>query len=436
MLGEGSLLWERFEAKIREIQPDLVGITSTTPAFGNVIKITEIIKRISPETFIVMGGPNASVIPELALEVAPSIDVVCVGEGEETILELAEFIQDRTNPLKSIKGIAYREDGRIVSTALRPRIENLDDLPFPARHLLGPLNRYYFVGHCYQRLPVTSMITSRGCSHHCDFCTQGVFGYRYRAQRPERVVSEMEHLVKDYKIKSIMTVDDTFTADRDRLIGICDLILRKKLKVAWLCYAGIQEMDKEMLVMMKKAGCFQLYYGIESGSQRILDRMNKEITLEQIRRVVKETRDAGLEVRGQFMFGYPSETREDIEDTIALSCELNIDYAEFGVTVPLPGTKLYEWAKSRGSFALQKRSDFQKFQEGTSLFLRPIVGLGEVNEDELADLMKKAYRGFYLRPGYILKRLVKLRTPNDVKKNMQAFFSVAFEMIKFFRIRR
>lgn len=434
-LSRKGFSWEQLKESIKGKKPDMIGITCTTPAVINVLQIADMIKSINSKIFVAVGGPHASAMPRDLLTIGESIDVVVIGEGEYTSLELLKFLQNKIE-LEDIKGIAYREDGKIILTPARPYIENLDELPLPARHLFPYLNKYYFVGHCYNKLPVTSMITSRGCPHNCDFCTQAVFGRKYRTRSAEHVVAEMEELIKKYGIKSIMIVDDTFTLDKKRVYTICKLIRNKKLSVSWLCYAGIQEVDKDLLIEMKKAGCYQIYYGIESGSQKILNMMNKGITVEQIRSAVRDAKEAGLEVRGQFMFGYPSETSEEIKRTINFAKELDLDYAEFGITTPLPGSKLYSWAVSQGKFKLQNRHDFEIFREGTSIFLNPVVSLGEISKKELIKYTKKAYRDFYLRFNYLLKRFLKIKIRNlltDVKKNLQAFFTITFGLSKFYK---
>jgi len=424
--------WGQLEKIIKEIKPNIIGITCTTPAVINVLKIVDIVKSMNPKIFLVVGGPHASAMPQNLLTIGKTIDVVVIGEGENTFLELVKFIQNEKE-LEKIQGIAYRRNGNIIQTARRPRIENLDEIPFPARHFFPSLNKYHFAGHCYNRLPVTSMITSRGCPHNCNFCTQVVFGQKYRTRNAENVVAEMGELIKKYRMKSIMIIDDTFTVDRQRVYEICDLIRRKELKASWLCYAGVQEVDKNMLITMRKAGCYQIYYGIESGSQRVLNMMNKAVTIEQIKTAVNDAKEAGLEVRGQFMFGYPTETLQEIKRTIDFAKELNLDYAEFGVTTPLPGSELYNWAASEGKFRLQIKSDFNIFQEGTGIFLNPLVALGEADKKELAKYIKKAYRNFYLRFNYIFNRFLKIRSLTDIKKNLQAFFTVAFGFIEFYR---
>ncbi len=200
-LNSKKIYWEKVLAKsINTFKPNIIGITCPTPAVINVVNIAKMIKTLDPNILIVVGGPHASVLPKGLLEMCAEIDFVVIGEGEYAFKELIYFIDNKKN-LKDVHGIAYRGDsGEIVITEKRPYIENLDVIPLPARHLLPPLEEYYFVGHCYNKLPVTSMITSRGCPHYCNFCTQGVFGHDYRARSAESVVSEMEHLVIRYNI--------------------------------------------------------------------------------------------------------------------------------------------------------------------------------------------------------------------------------------------
>jgi radical SAM superfamily enzyme YgiQ (UPF0313 family) len=431
-LSKRKFSWKQLEESIKEIKPDIVGITCTTPAVINILKITEIIKNINSEIFTVVGGPHASVIPQNLLKIGKCIDFAVIAEGEYTFPELVRRIEDKRG-IKDVQGIAYREGEDVILTPKRPYIENLDEIPFPARHLLPSLSEYRFAGHCYNKLPVTSMITSRGCPHGCNFCSQGVFGRRYRARSAESVVSEMEHLVTKYNIKSLMIVDDTFTVDRERICKICELIINRGLDVSWLCYAGVQDVDKDMLIKMKKAGCYQIYYGIESGTQRILNIMNKGVTIEQIKAAVKYAKEVGIEVRGQFMFGYPTETPKEIRKSIVFAKKLRLDYAEFGVATPLPGSELYNWAISEGKFRLQAKSDFEVFKEGTGIFMDSISSLANIDNRELVKYVKKAYRNFYLRFKYILRRFFKMRNLTDIKKNLQAFSVVTVELSKFYR---
>jgi radical SAM superfamily enzyme YgiQ (UPF0313 family) len=417
---------------LRKSPPDMVGITSTTPAVLNVLFIAETVKEMDAGIPVVVGGPHPSAMPDNLLHMAPQVDVTVRGEGERTVPELFRAFASRGD-LSGVRGIAFRSDGGIVVTEDRPVIEALDELPVPARHLLPPLHEYYFAGHCYDRLPVTSVMTSRGCPQACRFCTQAVFGRRYRVRSPESIVAELELLAGNYGIRSVMFVDETFTCEKKRVYDLCRLLRRKRKKISWLCYAGVNEVEKDLLREMKSAGCFQVYYGMESAVQRILDLMNKKISVESIRRAVKETKDAGLQVRGQFMFNYFTETGEDIIKTALFARDLKLDYAEFSVFFPLPGSDVFEDLAAKKKIRLSEKDDFFIFQQGTSLFLDPIIPLGEVGIDDLRGLVKKAYRDFYLRAGYMLARAGKIRSLQDVRRNLEGFRAFTSGFNRFFK---
>jgi radical SAM superfamily enzyme YgiQ (UPF0313 family) len=246
-------------------------------------------------------------------------------------------------------------------------------------------------------------------------------------------VSEIGYLKKKHGVRCVMFMDETFTADKRRVYDFCARMRKENLKVTWLCYAGINEVDDDMLRDMKGAGCFQVYYGIESGVQRLLDLMHKKIDVDRISAVVARTRAAGLEVRGQFMLNYFNETREDIQKTIAFARKLKLDYAEFSVFFPLPGSEVFSSLSAEGRISFSRPADFEVFQQGTSLFLDPIIVLGKAEKTELRGLVKKAYRDFYLRAGYILGRLLKIRSVQDIRKNLEGMAAFTAGLDRFYK---
>lgn len=417
---------------LKEIRPDAVGITCTTPAVLNVMEIAAGVKSMLPSSRVFAGGPHPSALPENLLRICGDIDAVVCGEGERASLELIRRALDRA-PFAGIPGVAFRGEGEVIESRPGEVIADLDDLPFPARHLLPPLHEYYYAGHCYDRLPVTSIVTSRGCPQFCRFCSQAVFGHRYRARGASSIVSEIGYLKEKHGIRCVMFMDETFTADKERVYDFCGRMRRKNLKVTWLCYAGINEVDDDMLREMKGAGCFQVYYGIESGVQRILDLMHKKIEVDRISAVVARTRAAGLEVRGQFMLNYFNETREDIQKTVAFARKLKLDYAEFSVFFPLPGSEVFSSLSAEGRISFSRPADFEVFQQGTSLFLDPIIVLGKTGKAELRGLVKKAYRDFYLRAGYIFGRLLKIRGMQDIRKNLEGVAAFTGGLDRFYK---
>src|SRR3989344_6087684 len=215
-----------------------------------------------------------------------------------------------------INGLVYRENGEIKINKRRELIKNLDELPFTALHLYPDLKKYTPMPGGYKQLPFAHMITSRGCPYRCVYCDRSVFGNRFRSQSPERVIKEIEFLVEKYGVKEIKFYDDTFTMDMERVSKICDLIIEKGIKITWSCSTRVDRVNKELLMKMKKAGCWQIDYGLESGDQRMLNIMKKGITLEQSRNAAKWTKEPGIRLRAFIILGMPGETNESIRNTI------------------------------------------------------------------------------------------------------------------------
>jgi radical SAM superfamily enzyme YgiQ (UPF0313 family) len=280
-------------------------------------------------------------------------------------------------------------------------IQDLDGIPFPARHLLpNPLYRYAL----WPGKKVTTMITSRGCPYRCIFCDKSIFGSKWRARSAKNVLDEMEQIVKDLKIRSIIIYDDLFTLDKHRVQEICEGILARGLRFEWKCEGRVDRVDEEMLRWMKKAGCSLIAYGVESGNEIGLDFLRKGITLPQIRRAFELTRKAEIRPMAYFILGIPVETFEQGLRTIELAKELNPDYAQFSILSPYRGTKLYEEAKAKGWYAeVEANNPFDKDQK------RPVLLSENWSADALKEVLRLAHRKFYFRPGYILKRLREIR---------------------------
>ena len=327
------------EEELRSFNPDVVGITSVTPSIYEAYKVAETAKKVREDCTVVLGGPHATFMPRETMEECKYIDIIVRGEGEETTRELIENIE-KGAPLNEVKGITFREKNGIIDTEPRLFIKNIDNIPFPSRDLL-PMHLYKFNGVKY-----TTMLTSRGCPFKCSFCSSSrLFGGYWRGRSPENVLEEMKTVYEEYGIRNIEFMDDTFTLNQERAEKICDEIIKQGWDISWGASSRVDTLSKRLVEKMKKAGCWILFLGIESGSQRILDTIGKRITLEQVKKAVKILKDAGIQVLGSFIIGFLQDTKETIKETIKFAKSLNLNYAEFSILTPYPGTPIFDYAK-------------------------------------------------------------------------------------------
>ena len=390
-----SLSHEQIEEEIKKREPDIVGITATTAMINSALQVAKTAKTVLPESIVVLGGIHVTFSYESTMRENPFVDIACIGEGEYTLLELVQTLE-KEGDLKNVKGIVYRKNGELVKNQPRPLIENLDELPFPARHLL-PMHKYKAFG---ENMILGTILTSRGCPFNCIFCSSSLlFGKKFRARSPKNVVDEVEQFQEAYKTRYVEFVDDTFTFDRKRAEAICKEIIDRKLDTRWVCSCRVDLIDKELMQTLKKAGCVMIYFGVESGVQRIINLMRKGIKLEQAERVMKWAREVGIETVASFVFGIPGETWEDAMQTIKFAKKLNPDYVQFSIATPFPGTELYQIAKREG---LLLTEDWSKYT-----VLKPVMRTKELSVEQLQRLIKKAYFSFYLRPSVVFRYLKK-----------------------------
>jgi len=409
------LKYNHIKDEIKKRNPDIIGITAMTFTLVDVIKTAKIAKEVNPNIKIILGGPHVIIYPEETINI-PEIDFLVLGEGEQTIKQLLDNI-DNPNELKKIKGIVFRENNKIINTGRTEFIANLDDLPFPARHLT-PYKKYFSV--VSPNRPVTTMFTSRGCPYKCLFCDRPTFEKFFRARSAKNVVDEMEEC-KKIGIKEIFIYDDTFSVDRQRVIDICDEIIKRNLKIFWDVRTRVNTVDKELLEKMKKAGCQRIHYGVEAGTQKILNVLRKGITLEQAEKAFEWTKKSGIETAGYFMIGSPTETKEDILKTIQFMKELNPDYVHVTITTPFPATDLYQIALEEKVISHDVWQEFAK--NPTPNFIPPIWEK-ELSREEIFSLFKKAYRSFYLRASFIIKKILQLKSWKELFKKSKAVFKL------------
>ena len=400
-------------------QPKVIGFSAMTPQFLRTVRIAKDISKRFPEILTIIGGHHASIMPYETLEEDCCLDLLVYGEGEETFLEIInkykergwnkeEFLKD-ADCLKAIDGIAFRDkDSNIKINKSRRQIEDLDSLPSPAWDLL-PLGKYIPLPNQYLNKPVIHMVSIRGCPFDCDFCSNNsVFGRKIRARSPERVVDDIKYVKSKYNMKEISFWDDTMTVNKKWLEKFCNCLIENKVNVTWTCYSRVDTVNLEILKLMKKAGCWNIFYGYESGTQQLLDNINKGITLEQIRNANKWTKEAGIEVRASFMIALPGETPEMAKKTIDFAIELEPEYAQFSITTPYPGTKLFDTAKKSGRL----REDFSKYNMWEVVY----VPEGYMDEKQIVAIEKLAMRKFYFRFRFIFEKIKRVRSFEDIRR--------------------
>jgi len=404
--------YKKIEEVIKKFFPDVIGITVMSFNLIDAYEIAKIAKKINPNIKIAMGGPHVNIFGEETLALG-EVDFIVLGEGEKIFNELINNLDD-TKKLKTILGLIFRDDANnIINTGLPKLIANLDDIPLPARNLIDN-NRYSSILGTSKL--VTTMITSRGCPYKCLFCDRPHLGKIFRARSAQSVVEEIEDCLK-YGIKEILMYDDTFTINKQRVLDICDLIIQKKLDIKWDIRARVNTVDEEILKKLKKAGCVRIHYGVESGTQKILDTLRKGITLKQIEDAFALTKKIGIETLAYFMIGNPGETKNDIKETIKFAKKINPDYVHITATIPFPATDLYGMALSQ---KIIKEDIWKKFAENPSANFVPSLWNENLTNDELNKLIKRAYKQFYFRPTYIIKRILALKSLEELKIKVRA----------------
>ena len=383
---------KQLKTKLAAIEPNLIGITSMTPTIQSAFLSAQTAKEACPEAMVVIGGPHATFMDEQVLAEEKSVDIVVRGEGEETLLELAQNV---SNPqaLKKIEGITFRNNGEIVRTPSRPYIQNLDELPRPAYKYFS-LENYRLFGR--KMLPI---MTSRGCPSQCSFCTTArMFGKAFRARSPKSIVNELEWLRDEHGADAFSFYDDTFTLNTKRAVTICEEIKNRKIGLPWDCQTRVSRVSMELLATMRDANCQQVFFGVESGCQKILDAVNKGTTVEQNRRAIKMAKDAGLFVAISVIIGYPGETRDMLMQTIELVKKAEPDDVYICVATPYPGTELRRLVEEMG---YEISNDWGRYDTITPIFKNP-----NLSAEDIRKLRTSFYNSFY-SPKYVLRHIFK-----------------------------
>jgi radical SAM superfamily enzyme YgiQ (UPF0313 family) len=403
--------------KLLNESPDVIGITSTTPAFIKAKKLASFIRARLSETKILIGGAHVTALPQETMETG-LFDIGIRGEGELTVEQLFKnYKNGHFDKLDEIRGIIYRDQKSIHRNEDQDFIQDLDTIPLPARHLLPHPKFYRPTPASCRKVPYAVMMTSRGCPSQCTFCDRKIFGERCRMRSVQNIFQEIDELVTKYGVKELRFFDDTFTLNKERVHKICGEFKKRKLNLSWTCLTKTTCVDGPLLKHMKKAGCWQVLYGFESGDEDMLRLLKKGNTVESNKRAIRLTKEAGLEVRGDFIVGTPGETRESLERTVRFTINMDLDYAHFNKFIPFPGTELYKKLSDEGYVF-----DFSK---STILDHKQVYYINPgMDKNEFSDFLDRANKRFYLRPGYILKRLLSIRTLHQLKGQIDGFFAI------------
>ncbi|MCJ7762576.1 radical SAM protein, partial [Candidatus Bathyarchaeota archaeon] len=370
-------------------QPTIVGATSTTRLYKSALEVIKIAKEVHPNCLTLIGGPHVTFWDENALKECPQLDVVVRKEGENTLLELVQKL-DSGKSYYDVIGTTCRKGKEIVRNPDRPYIENLDELPFPARHL-------WDLESIRKAEDIFYLTTSRGCVYWCEFCAAvRMFGRKYRMRSVKNVVDELEFLYKTYGATVFTFCDDAFTVDQARTEELCSEISKRGLKIKWNCGTRVDMITRELLLEMKNAGCVSVWFGVESGTQQVLDEMKKGISPEQTIKTIKLVMELGLKPVPNVLLGFPGETEETAWKTIRFAEKVSPDeIAFYNIATPYPGTPMYDHVIKNGWLRV---TDFDLYDATTPIFETPTLSLRD-----LAELYDKAFQSFYMRPSFVFR---------------------------------
>lgn len=399
--------------QIIDFRPDVLGLSATTLNIHAAARLAERVSAAVDVTTIV-GGPHVTAVPEETFRRFPAFDFAVIGEGEAAFAGfLKAMFSGGREAAAELPSVVSRGGGGVRVNPRADFIADLDTLPFPAWDLLPNMTADYrptIVG--YDRLPSTSLVTSRGCPGQCTFCSNQTFGRRYRYHGADYVLGMIRALKKKYGIRDVVFYDDVFVADRRRLEKICDALAAERPRISWSCAARINLVTPDILAPMKKAGCWQIGYGIESGSPEILKNLKKKITVDRAREVLTWTKKAGIATRGFFIFGSPGETERTLKASIDFALSSDLDYFQQSFMTPYPGSELYDTAAGFGEFD----NDWRAMNNESILFVP--AGL---TKETLQEYSRLALRKFYFRPKVFLFHLRMLRNPHHLGKLWRGF---------------
>ena len=376
---------DEFISRVEKFGPDVVVLEVSTISIEVDLACARDVRSVCPDAKIVFCGLHTEMFDPAFLKQHPEVDLVMKGEYEYTLRDLVTALANGQS-LSHTQGILFRSNGKVVFTGDRPLIENIDELPWPARHFL-PMDKYCDTPGEIPR-PSVQMWASRGCPYGCVYCAwpQIMYGsQKYRTRDPIKVVDEMEYLVKEMGFKSVYFDDDTFNIGKERILKMCSEIRRRRLKVPWAIMARADTMDKEMLVALEKAGLEGLKYGVENATQQIVDRAGKALDLRKVEEMVRLTKSMGIWVHLTFMFGLYGETKETMDKTIDFALSLDPDSLQFSIATPWPGSKFFKQLEKDGHLLSRNYAEYDGYNVA-------VIKTDMLAKDDLEAALRKANR--------------------------------------------
>jgi len=397
---------------VKEFSPDLVVVDTSTPSIYNDVKVAAEIKKAVPNAHVSLVGTHPTRATNETFKLSKHFDSICRGEYDYTVVDLARALE-KSKSLKRVKGLSFREKRKIIHNKDRPLIKNLDELPFVSevykRHFgIEGIKKYFYAS---VKHPQVTILTTRGCPHNCSFCNIPFKG-SYRTRSPKNVVKEFEFISSELpEVKEVMLEDDTFPIIKKRTLKICDMLIKRKMKLAWSCNVRVNT-DFETLKKMKQAGCRLLCVGFESAAQKVLNNVHKGTTKDRQIQFMKDTKKIDLLVNGCVVLGLPGDTEETIRETVEFTKELNPDTMQFYPPFAYPGVELWNWAKKEGYLVSE---DYSKLLTKSGLHMTNISMPG-LSSKKLFTLCDQALQEYYLRPRYISMKLKQVVTNFDEAK--------------------
>lgn len=399
-----------FARDLTDFNPDYLLINAATPTLDGDLSVCCVAKDIKPDIVTIATGAYFLLFDMEVLEKNFCLDLIIKGEPEFTFKEIIEG-----KSYEDILGLTYRIDGAVKSNARRPFVENLDEIPFPARDILD--NKIF-------RRPDNNKVqtiikVSRGCPFHCFFClATPVSGAKVRLRSAKNIVAEIRECVEKYKIKNFIFWSDVFDFNRDWVVILCQEIIDSGLKITWSSNSRADLIDQELANLMYKSGCRLVSMGVESGSQEILDKMGKNLTLDQVRKAVKIFKKAKIKLYNYFVIGLPWEDEKHIEETIKFAIELDSDFVSFYTATALPGSRFYKYIQESDLGDLNDKETYK------NAYYYPSVATHNLSKDRIMELHKSAMKRFYVRPSYIFKKMLGIRSFAEFKNYTVAGLSL------------